>query len=236
MQIKQVLKSQMEIIYNKLLEDESIKRQIQFEILLPKIPNSLFADGNINPSSSILSIEMPVSLIAKQLFDDSDIINAFKLLYNKYIDSNNAPFMINISSDIRNPLMELLDEKYHKRMRIGKKSQITGDSIKSSMVDRLKAINIDSVPPSTETSVDITVTNEECNVSVETNDNYNKVASAVFASFIEQEFERHGKCNQWLLTQLLTAMDDAAKEISQLMCDSFRRYKKKNKDNAHASL
>ena len=56
---------------------------------------------------------VPISLIAKRLSQDSNIILAFKSLYNKYIDANGAPFMINISSNCRQELMILLDCNYY---------------------------------------------------------------------------------------------------------------------------
>ena len=68
-------------------------------------------------STASLSAEPPVvplSLIAKQLYKNSyNIILAFKSLYNKYIDTNYAPFMINISSKCREELMKSLDCNYY---------------------------------------------------------------------------------------------------------------------------
>ena len=71
---------------------------------------------------------IPVSLIAQQLYQTieeninkniihigNDIIEAFKLIYNKYVDAQDAIFMINISSRKRNSLMNLLDCEYYYR-------------------------------------------------------------------------------------------------------------------------
>ena len=69
--------------------------------------------GISTPSLSAEPPIVPVSLIAKQLCKDLNIILAFKSLYNKYIDANHAPFMINISSTCREELMKLLDCNYY---------------------------------------------------------------------------------------------------------------------------
>ena len=42
-----------------------------------------------------------------------EIINTFRQLYQKYIDSNRAIFMVNVSSANRNDLMQLFDTHYY---------------------------------------------------------------------------------------------------------------------------
>ena len=56
---------------------------------------------------------IPTSLIAKKVLLDGNAIVAFKSLYKKYIDGNNAPFMINIASRTRQVLINLLDADYY---------------------------------------------------------------------------------------------------------------------------
>lgn len=53
-----------------------------------------------------------MSQIAQQLKEHKiDIIDAFKMLYRKYIDPINAPFMINIASNTRQVLTRSFDNK-----------------------------------------------------------------------------------------------------------------------------
>ena len=59
--------------------------------------------------------KIPISLIAKKLFNDLNIINAFKSLYFKYIDPQNAQYMINISSTNRFHLVNSLDSSHYKK-------------------------------------------------------------------------------------------------------------------------
>ena len=44
-------------------------------------------------------------------------------------------------------------------------------------------------------------------------------------SMIDSEWEKHDESIPWLLEELIPQMDKAAKEIANLMKDSFQRYK-----------
>ena len=52
-------------------------------------------------------------MIAQNLYNDNDIISAFKALYWIYKNEKNAPFMINISSRNRKQLKLSLDKDYY---------------------------------------------------------------------------------------------------------------------------
>ena len=193
-QMKNILKQK----YSQL--DEMIKdnnRSIKFDVKLAilndlrddKIKLNAYDDINgekkqsqvdsIEPAVPAVPPVVPVSLIAKRLQlsnNSNSIILAFRLLYNKYIDDNGAPFMIHISSLCRQELMISLDCKYYQRMKRRKKTNQTGS------------------------------THEQ--------------------SFIDHEWAQHENSMEWLLVELLTKMDSAAREISSLMQQSFVRFKK----------
>ena len=108
-----------------------------FDVSFPTIPDSYWIargrsslNDNNNSDSSVKEEMIPISLIAKQLYNDSNIILAFKCLYYKYIDSQNAPFMINLSYKTRERLMKSLDASYYKQIKGNKieKSNDNGES------------------------------------------------------------------------------------------------------------
>ena len=125
-QIKQVLMIKYPQSRSMMKENALIK----FDIKLPQ--NNTDCDYDYDEKNSILEIEMKqsnpnsnravsvetpptmhVSRIAKQLCQDSNVIITFRSLYNKYVDENNAPFMINVSSICREELIKSLDCNYY---------------------------------------------------------------------------------------------------------------------------
>lgn len=132
-QTKTVLKQNFDE-FNELLNDPNHKQNLKFNVNLPsvefthkkKLPVLVNVDSvsgqrrqgiqidqstvEKNPGINGHGNDFPVSLIAQRLFDDNSIIDAFKSLYLKYIDDENAPFMLNISSQNRKALELSLDE------------------------------------------------------------------------------------------------------------------------------
>ena len=126
MQLKDVLKRKFSIflqLWNYTKNDRETRKRIGFNINFPSID-----DGKYGQENRRLSIQIrdnhdaghgyPVSIISKKLFNDLDVLSAFKALYYKYVDSSYAPFMINISSPTREKITMSLDHKYYKRHRI----------------------------------------------------------------------------------------------------------------------
>ena len=116
-QIKNVLKMKFESIFTKLNQDSDIEKKIGFDVSFPAIDLDENKGNNINNSALNLLATVttvtttPVSLMAKKLYHDLDVINAFECLYNKYIDPKNAPFMINISSIDRKRILIAFSKK-----------------------------------------------------------------------------------------------------------------------------
>ena len=109
-----------------------------FDVSFPEIPQKYWIDdaytssgsnghnstSNNNNNNNGVADNVPISLIAKQLYNDSNIILAFKCLYYKYIDAQNAPFMINLSFKVRERLMKSLDGQYYKQLQLNSKNDI----------------------------------------------------------------------------------------------------------------
>ena len=79
-----------------------------------EIPESIMCQtlrNNLNQIEDIREMKQENNVIICE-----KIILAFESLYNKYIDSQNAVFMINISSNNRNQLTHLFDKNYYKMM------------------------------------------------------------------------------------------------------------------------
>ena len=157
---------------------------------------------------------VPISLIAKQLCKDLDIIVAFKSLYNKYIDADNAPFMINISSSCREELMKSLDCNYYNNMKCRRNNFMPQQKQKS--LDRL-----DKIFTTVRTSSGIGNHKSRCN-----HDNESNLPNK---SLIDDEWLQRGKSVDWLLVKLLSEMDCGARQISSLMNQSFLRFRKRAK-------
>ena len=180
-QIKDVLKNDDTFgpIMTTLLQEQAKSRLYSFDV-------------NLSPI-------VPISKIAQKLCDDNDIVTAFKSLYKKYIDSQNAPFMINIASKNREKLMISLDCKYYQNQIIQQqRQQKNGKRISitiRSKFENLNSMNSNNYISNKETLIDI-------------------------------EYFKQNESKEWLLTRLILEMDAAAREISQLMNGSFLRFKR----------
>ena len=137
LQIKTVLEYKFEI-FDQLVQENP--KGMGFDLAMPKISqNDLqteFGSKELNSGSgSGGDHDLPVSMIAKQLFNDSNVIVAFKSLYRKYIDANNAPFMINISSRQRRSLMMSLDNQYYSKTMKRNNNSNNSDGSGIAMID-----------------------------------------------------------------------------------------------------
>lgn len=116
-------------------------RKLRFNISLPrswiektKEKSNINENEDANTSDSI-----PASLIAINLYkNDKNVIEAFKSLYKKYIDSNYAPFMINIASHTRVQLTESLDTSYYYRQPARRRSEAFANDSSSGDSDTCK--------------------------------------------------------------------------------------------------
>lgn len=191
----------MEPILTQLMETN---RLMQFNLMLPESQPLGIKQKRKNKTLNKMAI--PYSLIAQQLTIDKNIISAFKSLYNKYIDSIHAPFMINIASKQRQVLTYSLDDNYYKQemkhLRVGSAS-----SVAKTPKIKLMATSIS--------------TNDENKTRQDLDGNSNIKNK----SFIDDEWKANGDSIEWLLKRLIIEMDRAALEVSQLINDSFQRFR-----------
>ena len=173
---------------------------------------------NSSSFSNITDIPtMPVSLIAKQLYDNFDIIIAFKSLYNKYIDEYNAPFMINISSHCRKTLMKSLDSNYFQRCMSTKNEKgikIIKPSLTQNISDKLKNARYRSSGSSGSNGNNGSKGSDDVMMMMK------------MSAFIDKDWIDNERSIDWLLVRLTSEMDTAAREISQLIQQSFVRFRK----------
>ena len=185
--------------------------------------------------------KIPISLIAKQLFSDLNVINGFRSLYTKYIDPSNASFMINISSQNRQNLINLLDSRHYQRLHQTRRKVPSvralirmvshGHSAKSVELNKqIQGASVetgDATGGQSETTIEIDSTQEQQQQQQQTKKRKNMGKDY---SLVNEQYERHKYKNrtnamEWLLKTLTIDMDLAAKEISVLMNDSFTRFK-----------
>ena len=169
---------------------------------------------------------IPVSLIAKQLIDDLDIIGAFKSLYHKYIDPNHASFMINISSQNREKLIISLDGAFFKRRYSYLDTNATTQ--KRNIVKQQE-----EQEPQTSSGIGMGMGRQP---SLKLKKSFKMLSIAVGASQVEStlgntkalidvQYEENNQSVEWLLLRLFSEMDLAAVEVSKLMNDTFARFK-----------
>ena len=215
------------------MNDESIKKQINFFCKLPETSYKLWdypisfekQSGRKSPvgisknnNKGPLGLEIPISIIAVQLCVSNDIICAFKRLYKKYIDPNNACFMVNISSMNRETLVTLLDAKYYcNHIR----KQHSAKLVSRKSIRQLVRFSGTDGDSNSNGINGISVANDNLNSSLYSEKKNDR-------SMIDQLFEKHNKSKEWLIRQLLICMDCVALELSQLMRDSFARFKSAN--------
>ena len=153
---------------------------------------------SIHTSNTNDNNQIPISLIAKQLFNDLDIIAAFKSLYNKYINANSAPFLINIGSLERKRITMRLDTRYYKQLlRSRNRSLLVGNNSNRSSKQSYTL---------------------ECNKN---------------CALIDEQYKENNSSTRWLLLNLVTDVDCAAKEISTLLNGTFLRFKVHQIDFLH---
>ena len=145
--------------------------------------------------------------------DGLNIIRAFQSLYNKYVNGNGAPFMINIASNTRDQLMISLDNGYYRRSKGLRKNSIQSlfsivhlsDNNNDSNNNEIRMNEIATDDDDDEKTHTMIKENEKC--------------------FLIEQFSKEHKCEmKWLLFELTCQMDQAAIEISKLMNDSFLRF------------
>ena len=146
------------------------------------------------------------------------VIRSFSILYSKYIDENNAPFMINIASLTRNNLKCSLDAKYYlQSKRFG--SQSTMVKSIDNLFARLKASTSSHNRHDFNIGLELAAVN---NVSIDKSDKIKCFVCEEYFKIVSQQSDNSPM--EWLLFQLISQMDSAAKEISLLINDSFLRF------------
>ena len=220
-QIKYVLSKKFDQL-NQLLSSNknsnNYKKDIGFNIKFGFVnDDSIFESYESNKNTT--ESGYPLSLIAKQLYNDLDIINAFKTLYKKYIDYYDASFMINISSQSRNNLMTMLDDKYYKNILKNNVDTLhdNNDNKNNNNNKNNNDIKLSQIKGKKRLKKTLTLTVASQSV----NDYKNET------SLIDQEYFKNGQSIEWLLIHLLSQMDIAALEISNLMKHTFVRFKAK---------
>ena len=172
--------------------------------------------------------KIPISLIAKQLFSDLNVINGFRSLYTKYIDPSNASFMINISSQNRQNLINLLDSRHYQRLHQTRRKVPSVRALirKVSRGQSLRDLGLnEQIKDNSDGDNDVKEDSAQSEQRVK-----KKKKSGKDYSLVNEQYERHKYKNrtnamEWLLKTLTIDMDLAAKEISVLMNDSFTRFK-----------
>lgn len=179
------------------------------------------------------NIVIPYSVIAKELEQDGDIIKAFKSLYNKYIDSNKAPFMVNIASRQREILTHSLNETYYKQQS----GMNNSDSKPKTPKLRMLSIGFTSIGNSKnnandetamENIVDSKNNNNNSKSQRRSNEktNENVMKNIDHKCFVYKEWKKDENPSiEWLLQRLIVEMDGAAIQVSNLMNDSFQRFR-----------
>ena len=227
-QIKNILKKQHHQLRKMMLENVSIKFDVKLGQLLNDdiLKDENKAEERMNRSGSIINETppiVPVSLIAKRLSENGDIILAFKSIYHKYIDADYAPFMINISCHCREILKNSLDCNYYKQLQKGSggkpKSSFSGDKMFGMYLSNFMRGNGSSVN-----------NHDVENKQDEKPNKENKIAddTSLNEAFIDCAWIENERSIEWLLIRLLAEMDRAALEVSALMNLSFLRFRKQS--------
>lgn len=161
------------------------------------------------------------------------IIDAFQALYNKYV-SEYAQHMINVDSKNRSALKKIFDDNISTFLST-KKSHVRQSSSIGRWLARPSTIMVTSA---TNTGGVLGMNSKgKGNNAFDNNNNGTSVNHGIKIKKvkIKSDFERYCKDNvnlkedeaiEWLLTQLITTMEPAVLEISNLMNDSFTRFKK----------
>ena len=194
---------------------------------------------------------IPESLIAQKLRNGLQsnannetkcvhIINAFKLIYGKYVDDKNALYMINISSANRKKLKHLFDHKYYQhemkqKENSDKKRKSLSLSLSLSLSIKSKTkhkhqmqseLEIDNVINKNNTFV-INMNNDFSFLNQELKTKIHEIQSKHMTVQDEEN-----DLISWLLRRILIAMKPVIVQIGNLMGDSFDRFVvKQDKDD-----
>ena len=209
-------------IDDSMLRDESIQDNNDNNFNRVKSMSLSFRARNINIINLYDSQEYqyPVSLIAKKLFNNLDIIDAFITLYTKYIDTNQASFMINISSRTRQRLTVMLDCKYYNRYRLQRDKEKQRKNSRKWSKASMSNQNSNSIKINTGDEKESDNKTESQQVA------HQNISVGGQFVLIKEQFEQENKSIEWLLAELIGAMDIAATEISVLLNDTFNRFKR----------
>ena len=139
------------------------------------------------------------------------IVSAFSCIYSKYVDDYDASFMINISHRNRQALLKLFNCNYYDRWQKSLKNSLNSadGSSNKSMVKKDASQYMNRMA-----MVNYLLRNEIENANDSTLNN-NK-----------DEFDKQIEC---LLKLLIESMEKAVKEVSNLMQDSFFRFRRDKK-------
>ena len=170
------------------------------------------------PQSSIVNDFIISKLNQDKSQIGKGIIDAFKALYLKYIDKENAPLMINISDSIRKKLAAQLDSSYYAYVQLHnvngnyKSNDDGGD--RDDNYRRSRKLNRDRIKG-------LQMLEKKLHLN--------------YTCFIEQDWQEYDNLNEsesdsieWLINNLFLTMDSAACQIGVLLRDSCRRFKHKN--------
>ena len=155
------------------------------------------------------------------------IIRAFSCIYSKYVDDYGASFMINISHRNRQSLLKLFDYKYYEKWQKNSNASNADESV------------IQQVARERNQSIFVKLRNIASNEQeLNENNNDKDVKMAVANYLLRNEIANDASCNtkaefdtriEWLLKVLIKDMEKAVKEVSNLMQDSFFRFRREKK-------
>ena len=184
----------------------------RFDLTLPetrekqRIPQSLIAQRLRNTITDLRrdqeneKLDQQFDIVTLSICDE--ILATFKCIYYKYVDPNNAIFMINISSRLRKTSTEQLDHEYYNRLRESK--VVSGnDEIGRGESD----ISLVSLSGSGR-DMKYSVINADLQEYLTNNPNLSEK-----------------QVLKWMLKQIIIPMERNVAEIANLMNDSFSRFK-----------
>ena len=169
------------------------------------------------------------------------IVSAFSCIYSKYVDDYDASFMINISHRNRQSLLKLFDYKYYDKWRKNLKNNVnnTDGSIDKAMMKQVGRQRNQSIFAKLRNIASNVEKSDEEKSNENSNDRMNRIAMAnyLLREHIANEpndtrftnKDEFDKRIEWLLKLLIENMENAVKEVSNLMQDSFFRFKRQKK-------
>lgn len=212
-QLKNVFKEIFPELMTQLMTDH---REMKYELQLPDENQSNNSATKKIPASNIAKV-LKKWLINKQARDAVEIghgvIDCFRLLYLKYIDSSNADFMVNIKSETRQTLTIMLDCLYFmriQRINSNKNNNHNSDASASLSVN-VNGLSDNNIPKSF--------------INIE----FDKYTSK------NEENATNEMVIEWLLKHIMFEMESAVLQVSALMNDSFIRFKSNDEEFEYIS-